>query len=47
MNADPLEHAKLAVILVELFYENLLDLVGGPATVTTRRMRMSRHTFSI
>jgi hypothetical protein len=33
MNADPFEHAKLVVTLIESFYGNLLDLVGGPATV--------------
>jgi hypothetical protein len=34
MNADPLEHAKPAVILVGLFYRNLLELVNGVSEMT-------------
>jgi len=29
MNADPSEHAEPPVTLIELFYENILDLVSG------------------
>ena len=28
MNAGPFEHAELAVVFIEFFYKNLLDLVG-------------------
>lgn len=29
MNADPSEHAEPPATLIELFYENILDLVSG------------------
>jgi len=45
MNADPFERVKLVAIFAELFYGNLLEFVGGPATITARRMRMYRFTF--